>query len=67
MPTVGSVAPRLAGLSVHTARRRSAPAVAPSDWAAMYATASRPGKWRVTVNATVTAGLMCAPERWPVA
>ena len=43
----------------------SPPASDPVIWAAMYGTASRHGNLPVTASATVTAGLMCAPDVVP--
>ena len=66
-PTLGTVAPRCAGCVGPGGEQDAAPAsVAPASCAATYASASRGGKCRVSVNAIVTAGLMCAPERCPV-
>ena len=44
-----------------------APAIAPDTWATQYGTTSVQGKCRPDANASVTAGLMCAPDRWPMA
>src|SRR5271165_4294920 len=43
----------------------SPPARAPMSWATTYPISSRPGTIRRTQNASVIAGLRCAPERRP--
>ena len=40
--------------------------VAPSSWAMMYGATLRASILLVAQDAIVTAGLMCAPEMWPI-
>src|SRR6185437_11736894 len=63
---LGSVAPRWATLPSDD-RRTSAAAVAKGSCDAKQAATREVGKWRETANASVTAGLKCAPEMCPTA
>ena len=57
-PTLGTVAPRFAGVPSQTIRKSRAPATAPTSCEGTYAATSRSGKCRVALKATLTAGLM---------
>lgn len=62
----GSVAPRWATVP-NIPRSSRLAAIAPPHWASRYGPTRDHGKWRAQANASVTAGLKCAPEICPTA
>jgi hypothetical protein len=61
---LGSVAPSWP-TGPRTPSRVSDASAAPAHWATTYGTTSAAGNRRTDQKASVTAGLICAPDRWP--